>query len=57
MEERFSVLRAGRTLVVRNIVFRLLVLISVRSLVRLEGLGKYKKFNDLIENRIRDFPA
>jgi hypothetical protein len=25
--------------------------------VRPEGLGKFKKFNDLIENRTRDLPA
>jgi hypothetical protein len=26
-------------------------------MVRLEGLGQLKKFNDLIENRTRDLPA
>jgi hypothetical protein len=40
----------------------LLVLISVREsksqvLVRLEGLGKLKTFNDLIETRTRDLPS
>jgi hypothetical protein len=44
----------------RNIIFLLLVLISVKrlskpqGLVLLEGLGKLKKFNDLISNGTRD---
>jgi hypothetical protein len=30
---------------------------KLQGLVRLEGLGKLKKFNDLIGSRARDFPA
>jgi hypothetical protein len=48
MAVRFSVLRTGRALLPRNIIFLFLMLISVRgwvkpqSLVRQEGLGKLK---------------
>jgi hypothetical protein len=54
-----SALRASRPLP-RG---RFLVLISVRgwveprAIVWLEGLGQYKKTNDLSGNRTRDFPA
>jgi hypothetical protein len=54
-----STLRADSTLPPK----RFLVLISVRSwvnprnIVRLEGIGKMEKPNDLIENRIRDLPS
>jgi hypothetical protein len=55
-------LRAGGALL-RNIIFLLLVLISVKrlskiqGLVLLKGLGKLKKFGDLIGIRTRDRPA
>jgi hypothetical protein len=54
-----SALRIGRPLPPG----RFLVLISVRdcvdprTIVRLEGLGKLKKYNDLIENRTHDLPV
>jgi hypothetical protein len=59
MAEKLSALRAGRPLPPG----RFLVLIYVRSwinpraIVRVEELGKLKKFNDLIGNRTRDLPA
>jgi hypothetical protein len=40
MVERLSALR---TILPRNIIFMFLVLISVRGLVRAEGLGNFKK--------------
>jgi hypothetical protein len=58
MEVR-SVLRAGRALSP----WRFLVLSSLRgwmdlrAIVRLDGLGKLRKFSDLIEKRTRDFLA
>jgi hypothetical protein len=49
MAVKLSALRTGRSLLLRNIIFLLLVLISARAfnepqgLVRLERLGKLKK--------------
>jgi hypothetical protein len=63
MAVRLSALRTGRALLSRNIIFRLLVLISVRdlskpqALVRLEGLGKLKTFIQFIASRTRDLPS
>jgi hypothetical protein len=31
--------------------------VNLRAAVRLEGLGKMKKLNDVIENRRRDLPG
>jgi hypothetical protein len=59
MAVRLSALGAGRPL----LPLRLLVLIFItgwvdsRAIWRLEGLGKLKKSNALIENRTRDLPA
>jgi hypothetical protein len=53
-------LRTGRTLLPRNIISLLLVLISVSKplgLVRPEGLGKLKKLIPLIWSGPRDLPA
>jgi hypothetical protein len=64
MAVRLSALRTGRAVLPTNIIFLLLVLISVgcrvnpQGLVRLEGLGKFKnKFIHLIGSRTRDLPA
>jgi hypothetical protein len=54
MAVRLSALRTSRALLPRNIIFLLLVLISVKrlskpqGLVRPEGLGKLKKYIHLI---------
>jgi hypothetical protein len=56
-------LRTGRTLPPRNIIFLLLVIISVtrpskpQGLVRPEGLGKLKKIVHLIWSRTHDYPG
>jgi hypothetical protein len=47
-------IRTGRALLPRNIIFLLLVFISVRRWVRPEGLGKLKKIIHLIGSQIRD---
>jgi hypothetical protein len=63
MAVRLSALRTDRALLLRNIIFLLMVLISIRgwviprAMVQLEGLGKLQKFNDLIGTRTRKFPA
>jgi hypothetical protein len=44
MAAKLSALLIGRTLLPRNVIFQLLVLIPVKGLVRQEGLGKLKKF-------------
>jgi hypothetical protein len=63
MVVRLIALRVGRSLLPRNIIFLLLVLVSVKAepqgLLRLEGLGKLKKkkLNYLVGSRTRDLPA
>jgi hypothetical protein len=63
MAGRLLALRTGRAVLPRNIIFLLLVLISVKrlskppGLVRLEGLGKLKKFNNFIGFRTCNLPA
>jgi hypothetical protein len=59
MMVRLSALRTGRALLPRNIIFLLLVLISVKTsmsklqgIVRPEGLGKLKKFIHLMGFRV-----
>jgi hypothetical protein len=39
------------------VVFSVTGLVQARVIVRLEELGKFKKFNDLIGNQTRDLPA
>jgi hypothetical protein len=57
MAVMMSVLRAIRFLLPWNIFLLFLVLISVRGLVQLEGLGKLKIFNDLIGTQTCDLQA
>jgi hypothetical protein len=63
MAVRLSAIRNGRSLFIGNISFLLLILISVKrlskpqGLLRLEGLGKLKKCNELIGSGTRDLPA
>jgi hypothetical protein len=64
MASRLSVLRTGRALLLRSIIFLRLVLIYVKSLskpqclVRLETLGKLEiKLIHLIRSQSRDLPA
>jgi hypothetical protein len=62
MPVRLSALCTGRAVLYKNIVFLLMVLISVRGSkpqgpVRQEGLGNLKKFIHLIWSRTRDLPA
>jgi hypothetical protein len=63
MAVRLSALGAGRAVLSRNFFFLLLVLITVRGwvkprvIVRLEVLGKLRKFNGLVGTRTRDRQA
>jgi hypothetical protein len=62
MVTSLSALRTGRALLARNIIFLILVLISVtgcepQGLVRLEGLGELKIFIHPIGSQTRDLPA
>jgi hypothetical protein len=59
MAVRLSALRAGHPLPPRRFLVHISVRDSVdpRAILRLEGLGQLKKFNDLIGNRTRVFPA
>jgi hypothetical protein len=54
MAVRLSVLRTDRALLSTNIMFLLLVL---QGLARQEGLGKLKKFTDLIEFQTHELLA
>jgi hypothetical protein len=59
MAVRLSALRAGRALPAEisygtHFCWRMS---KPRAMVRLEGLGKLKKCNDLIENRTRGLPT
>jgi hypothetical protein len=62
MTVRLSALHTSRALLPRNIIFLLLILVSVRGLVNLgglvwlEGLSKLKKI-DLTGSRTNDLPA
>jgi hypothetical protein len=63
MAARLLALHAGRPLLPRNIIFLLLVLISVKrlsksqGLLRPEGLGKFNKFINSIGFRTLVLPA
>jgi hypothetical protein len=64
MTVRLSALHTGRALLHRNIIFQLLVLISVRSWLNLKDLARpeeldklQEKFIILIESRTCDLPA
>jgi hypothetical protein len=63
MAVRLTALHVDHALLSRNIICALLVLISVggsvnpKAMVWLEGLGKFKKFNDLIMTQTCGFLA
>jgi hypothetical protein len=57
MAVRLSALRTAHTLLPRNIIFLLLVLISVRGSVRPDRLGKLKNFIHLIGSQTRYIAA
>jgi hypothetical protein len=49
--------RSIPTLRTNSIIFCILRLSKPQGLLRLEGLGKLKKFNDLIQSQTRDLPS